>query len=268
VWIDTGDGRLFVDVVGSGPPILFLHGWSLDHRMFDPQASGLCDSFRVIRCDRRGFGRSTAPPDPARETGDVERILDALEIGSAHLLGMSQGGRVALRCAVTRPKRLRSLILQGAAIDGFDAGERNDERVPMEEYAALAREGRLDDVRRRWLSHPLMRLAPGQSAAGALLARIVGDYGGADLGVSMPRQAEVDVLSALADFRLPTLLLTGEDEAAARRRHAAEILRRVSGSREIVLPGAGHFCNLEDVASYNRALADFCGAVETGRSGS
>ena len=70
----------------------------------------------MITYDRRGFGRSEAQPDLRLELDDIDHILDALGFESTHLLGMSQGGRIAIRYAVTRSERLRSMILQGAVI--------------------------------------------------------------------------------------------------------------------------------------------------------
>ncbi len=76
--VDGGD--LHVVRRGSGPPLLMLHGWALDHRMWRPQWTGLERDFELILPDRRGFGRSTAPPDLRREVDDVMTILDTLGI--------------------------------------------------------------------------------------------------------------------------------------------------------------------------------------------
>ena len=179
--VDVQGGSLYVESTGEGPPLLLVHGWPLDHRMFDPQVAGLANDFQVIVFDRRGFGRSQAPPDLRLELDDIDHILDAIGLSNAHLLGMSQGGRIAIRYAVTRPQRLRSLLLQGAVIDGMRLEEHESERVPVAEYAELARAGCIDEVRRRWLAHPMMALDPKFADEAKLLRRLLADYGGDDL---------------------------------------------------------------------------------------
>jgi pimeloyl-ACP methyl ester carboxylesterase len=264
LWIDTTGGRIYVLVEGDGEPLLLLHGWALDHRMFAPQIEALSDRFRLVVPDRRGFGRSEAPPDLAREPGDVERILDTLGYADAHLLGMSQGGRIALRFATLFPKRVRSLLLQGAPVDGLDIDVPAGERVPMAEYAALAKAGRLDEVRKRWLAHPMMCVGDGHEAESRLLHTILADYEGRDL--ASVESGEVafdrDVPGAMSRFARPALLLTGAHETPSRRRHAEALLEQMPVCSEVVFPNGGHLCNLTEAASYNAAVAKFCAAVD------
>ncbi len=265
MWIDVEQGRLYVEITGSGPPLLTVHGWPLDHRVFEPQAAGLSSSLSVIAYDRRGFGKSEARPDLRLEVDDIDRILDALGIPSAHLLGMSQGGRIALRYAVTHSHRLRSLILQGAAIDGLHVEEPDSDQIPMAEYSALAKSGRLDEVRRRWLRHPMMQLGAGFEAPSNQLLRILADYAGADLiDFDANRyRFSADLVTALSALNVPTLLLTGAHETGARKRHADEIASRVAGCMRLQLENSGHLSNLTEPERYNRAVLEFCEKVET-----
>jgi pimeloyl-ACP methyl ester carboxylesterase len=265
MWIDVEQGRLYVEITGSGPPLLTVHGWPLDHRVFAPQVSGLSSSLTVIAYDRRGFGRSEARPDLSLEVDDIDRILDALELPSVHLLGMSQGGRIALRYAATHSHRLRSLLLQGAVIDGLLVEEPDADRIPIAGYAALAKSGRLDEVRRRWLRHPMMQLGAGFEAASDLLVRILADYAGADLiDFDANRyRFPADLLTALSALNMPALLLTGAHETGARKRHADEIESRVAGCVRVQLENSGHLSNLTEPERYNRAVREFCEEVET-----
>ncbi len=266
IWLPVSDGHLFVEVFGEGPPLLMIHGWPLDHRIFDAQAEGLADALMLVRYDRRGFGRSDAPPDLVQEVDDIDILLDALAIESTHVLGMSQGGRIALRYAVTRPERVRSLVLQGAAVDGISGGEDDAERIPLQEYAALAQRGDLGEVRQRWLRHPMMRLDPEFTCESDRVRKIVDGYDGRDLLAFDPDSYSypVDVLSSLARFDRPVLLITGADESTARKRHAAALMKRLPDCREIVLENGGHLCNLTAVAAYNAAVREFCQATEHG----
>jgi pimeloyl-ACP methyl ester carboxylesterase len=260
LWVPVPGGRLYVEVAGDGPPLLMIHGWPLDHRIFDAQVAGLKQDLTLIRYDRRGFGKSDAPPDLVREVDDIDTVLDALGQQSAHLLGMSQGGRIALRYAATRPDRVRSLVLQGAAVDGLPSATISAERIPVDEYAELAQAGNLAEVRQRWLRHPMMHLDQAHASEGLLVRKILDGYHGRDLLAidADTFSSPIDVLAALPALRFPVLVITGARESDVRKRHAAELLKRVPDCREIVLADAGHLCNMTAAAEYNDAVREFC----------
>jgi pimeloyl-ACP methyl ester carboxylesterase len=89
-------GTIHAEIAGAGPPVVLLHGWMLDRRLWRAQLAGLAQHFSVVAIDRRGFGLSTAPPGLAREPYDIlaiQRQLGAEQIG---LVAMSQAGRIAL----------------------------------------------------------------------------------------------------------------------------------------------------------------------------
>lgn len=262
-WVDVDGGRLWAEAGGTGDSLLLIHGWALDHRMFARQMEALRASMNVIVYDRRGFGRSTAPPDLARELDDIDRILAHFRIADTHVLGMSQGGRIALRYAVSRPDRIRSLLLQGPAVDGLAVEEANGERLAIGEFVELARDGRLDEVKRRWKAHPMMALGAGFAEETRLIDRIVDDYSGRDLVDYRPEAYafDVDVLARLGELDVPILLLTGAHETRARRAHARAILARARAGREVLFPDSGHLCNLTEPVRYNAEVLGFCGAA-------
>lgn len=256
---------MFLQYKGEGAPLLLMHGWTLDRRMFEPQISRLSKFFHVISYDRRGFGRSQASPDLHLELDDVDRIADALSLETVHLLGMSQGARLALRYAVTRPQRLRSLLLQGAVVDGLSVVEYEHEQVPFAEYADLVRNGRLAEMRRRWLAHPLMSMRPGHETGRRLVNEILDGYSGADLLDFSPDSFvfSQDVLGKLALFHAPTLILTGATETRRLRAHARKLLEIIPDCREVVFEHSGHLSNLTEPDLYNEEVIRFCNAVDS-----
>src|SRR6185312_7847212 len=113
----TGAGELAVEVAGRGNPVVLVHGWGVDRRMWAHQAAAFRRHFTTITYDRRGCGQSTAPADHALELEDIDAILDELKLKGTGIVGMSQGGRVAMRYAISRPSRVTGLVLQGAPLD-------------------------------------------------------------------------------------------------------------------------------------------------------
>lgn len=268
MWVGVGGGRLYIELTVQGPPVLLIHGWALDHRMFSPQVGPLSRTLSVIAYDRRGFGQSEAPPDLRLELDDIDRILDELGFESVHLIGMSQGGRIALRYAATKPQRVRSLMLQGAVVDGLTFENHNDDSVPIGEYVDLAKAGKLNKVREKWLGHPMMRLDAKYKDEIRLLCSIISDYSGIDLIQFEPDSFtfSVDVLAAMSNFARPTLLLTGKEETETRRRHATELVHRIPNCREVIFSDSGHLCNLTEPDLYNKAVIEFCRKAEENAS--
>ena len=265
--VDVEGGQLAVERSGEGPTLLMVHGWALDHRMFDPQRNDLEGDLETIVYDRRGFGSSSAPPDLRRETGDIVQLLDTLDIAQAHLLGMSQGGRIALRFAAEYPERLASLSLQGPVIDGFSVEEPEHERIPVADYADLVRAGNLPEFRRQWRDHPMMALDHAPERNVALARTMLEDYEGRDLAAFRPEQYayDGDVLRELARFQQPVLLLTGARETQARKAQADKLRHTFPDVREVILERSGHLSNLTEPRAYNDALRSFCLGVETRR---
>jgi pimeloyl-ACP methyl ester carboxylesterase len=114
--IDTGrvaveGGTLYYETRGSGPAVVLLHAGGLDHTMWDPQVDALARSYRVIRFDVRGHGRSTARMGPYSMVEDLRRVLDHLGVERAHLVGLSMGGGIAFDFASTYPARTLTLAL-------------------------------------------------------------------------------------------------------------------------------------------------------------
>lgn len=258
-YITSGEATLLTVTRGNGPVIVMVHGWPLDHRLFELQIPALSEHFTVIVYDRRGFGKSTGTPDMARELNDLDRIIDLLAMRSVHLLGVSQGARIALRYALARRRPLRSLLLQATPIDGVVATNDPVEHLPLAEYAAMFEQGRVDDFRRALLAHPLMDTGASPTAR-ALMEEMVEDYRGADLAV--PAAEPADIRPRLPDLRLPTLIITGATDSPTRRQHAQTLARLLPNARLEQFDNSGHLCNLTEPERYNRLVIEFCRSVD------
>lgn len=97
---------------GEGEPLVIVHGSWTDHTAFDAVAEPLARSFRLVRYDRRGHSRSeySGPAPRRRDEDDLAELIEALEIGPAHLLATSYGALIALGLAVRRPELVRSVL--------------------------------------------------------------------------------------------------------------------------------------------------------------
>jgi pimeloyl-ACP methyl ester carboxylesterase len=250
------DGDIFCVHAGrsEAPALIMLHGWTLDHRVWGPQIEAFARDRIVLAPDRRGFGASTAPADLAREADDVIALLDHFCIQRATIVGMSQAGRVALDFALRFSERVSGLVLQGAPASGVTPGPDEDETIPIVAYAALVRAGRLEEMKRRWREHPLMRTREPTAAA-----HILDAYAGRDLGAeSYLRDAAPQDLAGIA---APALVITGARDTPWRRRAGDALAHTLANAERAEIVNAGHLCNLDQPEAFNRALSAFLARI-------
>ena len=258
----VADVELFYRERGEGPPLLLLPGHGTDSVYWGLQLAGLAAEFRVLALDHRGTGRSsrgTAPLTVERMAGDALGVLDALGIGSTHLLGHSMGGLIAQALALHAPERVRRLVLAATfcrvpARARFMAGLRGEilARLGARAYATLmmawsytlgffeARGQEALEFRERWVRH-LERLP--------LDPRVLAEQAEA--------VAALDLSERVRALACPTLVLVGEEDWLTPPALARELAERIPGARLQILPGAGHALHIERAPEFNATVRAF-----------
>src|SRR6188508_735794 len=120
---ETNGARIYYEAEGSGEPVLMIHAGVANLRMWDDQVAALRDAYRVIRYDTRGFGRTETDAVEFSNRADIAALLDHLGEESAHVVGLSRGGIIALDFALEFPDRVRSLVVAAGGIGGYDGGD-------------------------------------------------------------------------------------------------------------------------------------------------
>lgn len=243
-------GTLPVVMAGEGTPLILLHGWTLDHRLWAPQVVGLAERHFLVMPDRRGCGRASAPPDLAREAEDVIAIADFLGFDRFALAGLSRGAVVALDVARRHGSRLSALIVSGAPLPALVERE---EVIDLDHYRKLAAAGNLAQFRKEWARHPLMHTHSPKAAA--LAAAMLADYDGRDL--IAPSEAPGLPREVLAMLSMPVLSMTGEHDTPWRRACARALAQVAPRARHVEIPDAGHLANADNGPVFNAAVAAF-----------
>lgn len=258
--------RLYYEVIGTGPPIVLIHGWSLNLGMWDSQVPALFERYRVIRYDRRGFGKSSGSEDATWDAADLEALLDHLDVNRVHILGMSQAGRVALQFSQRNPGRVLSLILHGATPPGgFGLPWSGADRNPFDTWRSIARDEGLNAFRRAWAAHPLMEVPAGRPDVRARLAELLESYpGGRILHPTAPTGPVPAVtMDALSRIDPPALVMIGENEIPFLQIVAHALAYYLPNARLVVVPGGGHVVNLVNPQAYNEAVLAFLAEVDS-----
>jgi 3-oxoadipate enol-lactonase len=256
----TSDGtNIYVDVAGSGPPVLLLHGFSLDHRQWEPQARGFAADFQVFRMDLRGHGRS--------ETGhggytysatarDVARTMVQIGMERLHpgyLVAHSIAADAALRVALEEPRSLKGVVVVTPAVWGhvWSSDWLSVWRAMRDETRA----GRLEAALERFRADALFDGLRGRVELEAVRDMQAG-FSGAPWRASKPETGP-PTLDRLGGFKVPLLVLSAERDRADFRAAAQEIVDRVPGVRHLECPGAGHFVNLEQPEAFSETVLEF-----------
>ena len=249
--------RLYYEVAGDGAPVVLVHGFTLDTRMWDDQFLPLAEHYRVVRYDVRGFGRSDLPTDtPYAHYDDLRGLLDHLGISAAAVIGLSMGGGIAADFALAHPDLTRALVLIDAALGGHAWSDEWQER--WKPVSAGARQGGIAVGKERWLAHGLFAPANEQPAVGARLAAIVADYSGWHWVNRNPiRSLEPPAIDRLGEIAAPTLAIVGERDLADFHAIAANLREQAPQAQIVVVPGVGHMANMEAPEEVNRHLLAF-----------
>lgn len=248
--------RLHYEVRGRGPALLFLHGFTLDRRMWKPQIEALADRFCVVAYDARGFGRSGAPGSaPYRHCDDAAALCAHLGLDRVVAVGHSVGGHQMLELAIERP----DLVAGWAAIclAGLAGVPFPDEITTL--FAAVRRAGvagRLDEARERWRQSAWFTADRETPAVACALDEMIDDYSGWHWQHDNPAKSLAPpAAERLGELRIPALVVTGDRDLPYTDVVASRLVEGIRGATALRLPHAGHMANLEEPAAVNAALA-------------
>ena len=240
--------RLAVSVAGDGPFILFLHGIRGNRSNWSSQVDFFSQRWRAAAWDARGYGDSDDYAGPLQFDhfgGDVLRVVEHFGVKKMHLVGLSMGGRIARNVALRFPERLRSLTLVNTT-PGFDSMSMDEVRrfvterktqTPESVRKLLGSRARPEAFETLWQSVSATR---DESYRKTLEASVAQDRG-----------------APIENIRVPTLVVSGDEDTVYPPQLARETARRIPGAELVMIKGAGHLVNLERPGRFNEVLLDF-----------
>jgi 3-oxoadipate enol-lactonase len=249
----NGQNIYFEDTGGDGPVVILAHGFLMDHEMFAPQVAALRDHYRVITWDERGFGLTEFDGqaftywDSAK---DCLGLMDHLGIGRCVVGGMSQGGFLSMRAALTAPDRVRALIL----LDTSTTLYTDDERAANSGMLGLWMQlGPIDDLANAVatiiIDHPEENakwIAKWQARDKAL--------------IELPGRCLMDrddITSRLHEITCPALVVHGTEDTALTMEAAELMASLLPGCDGVVKVSGAHAANLTNPEPVNAAILAF-----------
>ena len=248
---------------GSGLPVIFIHAFPLNQKMWADQVAALSNRCRTITLDLRGFGNSDAPPGPYsmdHMAADVRGLLSLLNIDQAVIVGLSMGGYIALAFYRNYPDAVRAMVLADtrASADTHEARRRrinSAEKAEKEGSRAIAA-----DMVPLLLGHTTIETRPSivERVREMIHANSPEGIAAAQRGMSIRR----DSTYILPGIDAPVLIIVGSEDELTPPEEAESLRSGITGARLRVVANAGHLSNLEQPDHFNSELIDFIGSLE------
>jgi 3-oxoadipate enol-lactonase len=243
---------------GEGSPVVFLHAFPLDSRMFEPQAEALAGFRHLITPDFPGFGRSPrapAQPDMRYYAEGVRGLLDRLKLDRAVLGGVSMGGYVVFECLRLFPERVTGLVLANTRPEP-DSDEIRENRRKMARRVAEEGVEVLVELQMERLLAP-DTIENDERVVERVRAMILESNPNGVVAALGAMRERPDSTPLLGKIEVPTLVIGGEQDGISSPEVMGAMAEKIPDSRHVTLSNAGHLSNLEAPDGFNTALKEF-----------
>lgn len=251
--------RIAYDHAGAGEVVLFLHGIGGNRTNWRDQLSDFADYYHAVAWDARGYGDSddyAGPLDFGDFARDIVRLLDHLNADTAHIVGLSMGGRIALDFVARFRERVATLTLSGTRASFT---QRTPEQ--RETFVRLRKKPLVEDGKEpRDIAPTVAKTLMGRRATDAHFNQLVESIAALHKDSyikTIDASTYYDRSAALDAIRVPTLLVYGGDDRLNSASLGREIAAQITDARFIEIPDAGHLCNIEAPAEFNEAMLGF-----------
>lgn len=268
-WFKNRSGEeLWYEDLGSGPALIFLHGWCMSSAVWQLQFQGLSASFRLIAPDLRGHGGSRYVPGPFRFehfSADLTELVQSLDLKNVVLIGWSMGAQIALQAYHDLIGRLAGLVLVSATpcftikADyqfGLTSNEANGMRLKVQRTIGRA----LSGFHARMFADGEFETVEMSDQIAGLLASVVPPETPAAIG-ALDSLIAADLRPLLAKIGIDTLILNGDRDQICLPQASDYLTENLVSARRSVFPGCGHAPFLTRTEQFNREITLYAGSV-------
>jgi len=260
----SDDAEIFYTVMGDGPPVVLLHPFPANHKVWLPAAELLAGRYRLILPDLRGHGASSPGAGPAtmqKHAADLLRLLETCGVGKAVLAGVSIGGYVLFEFWRRHRGRVSGLILCDTRA-GADTDEGRANRLKAADD--VEKQGPIpfiDGMIPKLLGDTTRTTRPDlvERARKMMLEMSAAGIAAVQRGMA----ARPDSVADLKTINVPTLVMVGAEDTLTPLSEAESMQRQIAGSRLQTIPRAGHYAVFEQHEAAGRAIRGFLDAIKT-----
>lgn len=261
-YVEVADGTLYYETTKHGDEtIVLVHDGLVHSDIWDNQLLAFGEKYRVIRYDRRGYGRSPMPEKPYSSIEDLGRVFASLDIDKAVLVGMSAGGGLCIDFTLAHPKQVSALVVVGAVVTGFGYTDHmwtRGGRLTAADFSDA------DKLLRYFTKEDPYEIAPQNLEIKEELWALMQDYPqNIDftknrLQISPERKA----IDFLHEIEVPTFVVVGEFDIPGVFVHAGAIQSGIRFAQRTIIQNAGHLVPFEQPESFNEQVLTFLSGAE------
>jgi 3-oxoadipate enol-lactonase len=253
-YINVDRGKLYYEIAGKGDNIVLIHDGMLDREVWDDQFPLLAKNYRVVRYDRRTFGKSSDPTAPFSHIEDLNQVFIQLKIEKAIVFGMSAGGGLAIDFTLKYPEKVTGLVLVGAVVSGYGYSPHMFTRGGhLKSFAELSDASK---VIKYFAYDDPYEIYSENIKAKEKFVKILERSMHKESGISAipPSRPGAKFLS---EIKVPTLILVGEFDIPDVHSHAGVIEYGIPNSKREVILKSGHLIPLEQPEAFNASMFRF-----------
>lgn len=270
-YIQASGVHLYVEEVGDGHPIVFVHEMAADYREWESQVQWFSRRYQCVTYSARGYIPSDVPTDPSaygleHAADDIAAVIDGLNLGQAHVVGLSMGAYATLRFGMKYPAKATALVVAGAG-----SGSASQEREPFVanclRLAQIFRE-KGSQVAAQEIGYAPTRIGLKRKDPIGWLRFMdhLGEHdpNGMAMTLTHYQAARPSIESFEAQLRkvqLPVLLFVGDQDTPCLQTNLY-LKQTLPNAQLLVYPNTGHAVNLEEPAAFNQAVQRFFDEVE------
>jgi 3-oxoadipate enol-lactonase len=256
-YISIDGEKLYYEMAGKGTNIVLLHDGLIDCEVWDGQFPVLAKDFRVMRYDRRGYGKSSNPQVPYSNIEDLNQLFMQLKIDKAIVFGMSAGGGLAIDFALKYPDKVTALVLVGAVVSGYGYSSHMLTRGGRISLETLIVDPQRFTKYFGW-EDPYTLFAENIKAKEKCLRLLEANPKNVNVDkFKLLKPRERVAVKFLSEIKVPTLVLVGEYDIPDVHAHSGVIESGIPNAKREVILKAGHLIPLEQPEVFNASALAF-----------
>jgi 3-oxoadipate enol-lactonase len=259
-YVEIPGGRMYYEVAGAGHPFLMIHADVADHRMWDEQFATFARHYRAIRYDKRGFGKTTSQDGPVSLRDDIVALLKHLGVAQTYIMGLSNGGSLALTFTLEHPELVDALIVVAGGVSGYEAPATEAEMALFERYEALEASNDTAELIALgvhvWCDGPEQPEGRAAPEVRERIREMMTDIYRDHHEQLQPIRLEPPAVGRLEEIRVPTLAVFGTYDETGTIASMEYLAEHVRGARKAAFDTA-HMVNMEQPERFDALVLDF-----------
>ena len=252
-YVPFGDDSIYYETSGSGKVIILIHDGMLHREVWNDQFSLFSRDYKVVRYDRRGYGKSSPATGSYTHLEDLEALYEQLNIDSAILIGCSSGGALCIDFTLDNPEKVNGLVLVGAVVGGFSYTRH-----------MLNRGGHLPDHFDSELEEGIYyatddpyEIYSENTEVKSKAVEMLENYPQRIYRRQQYIRRDVPSYLRLNEIKTPTLIMVGEFDIPDVHAHSGAINAGILGSKRLIIPESGHLIPMEQPELFNETVMEF-----------